>query len=209
MKITAVQRRRRSLYQLVLDGQDGPQVDVRTFDESHYGVDGTITPEELERLLALSQYNRTHDRALYLLGLRDYACRELEQKLAQQAPPEVATAVVSRLRDVGLLDDEQYATRTAGSLSRYKRYPRRRVEQELRRRGVDGELARAAAEEIPTEDFEQALALLRKNYYNKMNTEDSRRKTVAALARRGFSYTAIRQAVEAFDREAERDSEEN
>ncbi|MBQ5840838.1 MAG: regulatory protein RecX [Clostridia bacterium] len=208
MKITEVKRRRRSLYLLVLDGQEGPVVDVRTFDESPYGVDSVLTEKELEALLACSQYNRARDRALYLLGLRDYACRELEQKLAQEAPPEVAAAVVERLRDVGLLDDERYASRLADSLSRTKRYPRRRVEQELRRRGVEAELARGAADELECEDFQQALALLQKRYYNKMQDEESRRKTMAALMRRGFSYTAVRQAAQAFDEAADTQYEE-
>ena len=208
MKITEVKRRRRSLYLLVLDGQEGPMVDVRTFDESPYGVDSCLSEEALEELLAASQYNRARDRALYLLGLRDYACRELEQKLAGDAPPEVAAAVVARLREVGLLDDERYAARLAESLSRSKQYPRRRVEQELRRRGVEAEVARTAAEELPREDFQQALALLQKRYYNKMQDEESRRKTVAALARRGFSHTAVRRAVQAFDEAAENGFEE-
>ena len=208
MKITEVKRRRRSLYLLVLDGLEGPTVDVRTFDESPYGVDSVLTEEALEELLARSQYNRARDRALYLLGLRDYACRELEQKLAQEASPEVAAAVVERLRDVGLLDDERYAARLADSLSRAKQYPRRRVEQELRRRGVEAEVAREAANELDQEDFQQALALLQKKYYNKMQDEESRRKTAAALMRRGFSYTAVRQAMEAYAETADTQYEE-
>lgn len=198
MKITEVRTRRRSLYQLYLDGQEGPQVDRRTFDESLYGVDSDIDESGLERLLETSRYNRVRDRALFLLGLRDYACKELEKRLTadKDIPPELAAAVVTRLQELGLLDDEQYAARAAASMRQYKQYPRRRIQQELCRRGVDPEVARAAAEEVDGEDFQQALALIEKKYYNKLNTEDSRRRVVAALARRGFSYGAIRQAMD-------------
>ena len=198
MTITEVRTRRRSLYQLYLDGQEGPQVDRRTFDESPYGVDSVIDAAQLEKLLDSSRYNRARDRALYLLGLRDYACKELEKKLVvgTDITPELAAAVVTRLAEVGLLDDEQYAARAAASLRQYKQYPRRRIEQELCRRGVEPSVARAAAEEVEGEDFQQALALIRKKYYNKLDTEDSRRRVVAALARRGFSYSAVRQAIE-------------
>ncbi len=196
MTVTDVRPRRRSLYQLYIDGAEGPQIDKKTWDESVYTVNSRLDEQELEQLLALSIYNRTRDKALYLLGLRDYACKELEKKLAETAPPEVAVAVVERLRELGLLDDEQYARRKAVSLQLYKGYPRRRVEQELRRRGVDGATARAAAEELPGEDFEQALALIEKKYYNKLKDSDSRRRVEAALARRGFSFGAIRRAME-------------
>lgn len=208
MIITEARRRRRSLYLLVLDGQDGPTVDVRTFDESAYRVGGGINEEQLAALLEASEYNRACDRALYLLGLRDYACKELEKKLLTEARPEVAARVVERLSEVGLLDDERYAERLAQSLSRAKQYPKRRVAQELQRRGVDREIADYAAEEIDCEDYKLALALIEKKYYNKMTDRESRQKAMAALARRGFSYEAIRQAIAAYDEEMQSNFEE-
>ena len=203
MIITEARRRRRSLYLLVLDGQEGPTVDVRTFDESAYRVGGGISEDQRDALLELSEYNRARERALYLLGLRDYACKELTKKLLTEARPEIAERVVARLADVGLLDDERYAERLAHSLSRSKQYPKRRVAQELARRGVDRETANLAAEEIECEDFEQALALIEKKYYNKMTDRDSRQKVMAALARRGFSYEAIRRAMTVYDKNFE------
>lgn len=199
MKIIEITRLRRSLYRLDLEGVDSIEVDVRTFDESPYKADEDITEEQLNILLAASRYNRARDRALYLLGLRDYACQELEQKLYTEADPDTAAAVVERLRQVGLLDDERYAARLARSLSEGKNYPRRRIEQELRHRGISPALAQAAVSELGGEDFEQALALLQKKYYNKLSDPDSRRRVTAALARRGFSYGAIRKAFEASD----------
>ena len=199
MKIIEVSRRRRQLYLLTFEGGDPIEVDVRTFDESPYKEGCDITEEQLNTLLATSQYNRARERALYLLGLRDYACKELEQKLYTEASPETAAAVVERLRQVGLLDDRRYAARLARSLSEGKHYPRRRIEQELRRRGIDPLTAQSAAEEVDGEDYEQALALLEKKYYNKLNDPDSRRSVTAALARRGFSYGAIRRAFDTLD----------
>ncbi len=197
MKIIEVSRRRRSLYRLDFEGGDPIEVDVRTFDESPYKQGSDLTEEQLDTLLATSQYNRARERALYLLGLRDYACKELEQKLYTEATPEIAAAVVERLCQVGLLDDERYAARLARSLSEVKHFPRRRIEQELRRRGISSVLAQTAVADLDGEDFEQALALLQKKYYNKLSDPDSRRRVVAALARRGFSYGAIRRAMDA------------
>ena len=196
MKIIEVSRRRRQLYCLTFEGGDPIEVDVRTFDESRFAVGQEITEEQLNTLLATSRYNRARERALYLLGLRDYACKELEEKLYSEADPATAAAVVERLREVGLLDDERYAARLARSLSEVKHYPRRRIEQELRRRGISPVLAQAAVSDLEGEDFEQALEILRRKYYNKLNDPDSRRRVTAALARRGFSYGAIRRAMD-------------
>lgn len=196
MKIIAVSRRRRRLYLLTFEGGDPIEVDVTTFDESPYREGCDITEEQLNTLLATSQRNRAKERALYLLGLRDYSCHELEQKLYTEATPEIAAAVVERLQEVGLLDDERYAARLARSLSEGKHYPRRRIEQELRRRGISNGLIQTVVFDLEGEDFEQALALLQKKYYNKLNDPDSRRRVIAALARRGFSYGAIRRAMD-------------
>ena len=94
--------------------------------------------------------------------------KELEQKLYTEASPDIAAAVVERLREVGLLDDERYAARLARSLSEVKHYPRRRIEQELRHRGISSMLIQTALSELEGEDYEQALALLQKKYYNKL-----------------------------------------
>ena len=206
MKIIEITRLRRSLYRLDFEESEPIEVDVRTFDESGFRQGSDLAEEQLNALLATSQYNRARERALYLLGLRDYACKELEQKLLTEASPEIAAAVVERLREVGLLDDERYALRLARSLSEQKHYPRRRIEQELRHRGISSVLIQAAVAELGGEDYEQALALLQKKYYNKLNDPESRRRVVAALARRGFSYGAIRRAM---DEMGAPDDEEN
>lgn len=206
MKILSITRLRRSLYRLDFEDGDSVEVDVRTFDESGFRQSSDLNEEQLNTLIATSQYNRARERALYLLGLRDYACKELEQKLYTEATPEIAATVVERLREVGLLDDERYAARLARSLSEVKHYPRRRIEQELRHRGISSMLIQTVLSELEGEDYEQALALLQKKYYNKLNNPDSRRRVIAALARRGFSYGSIRRAM---DEMGAPDDEEN
>ena len=203
MKILEVAIRRRRLYLLRLEDGTDLQIDRQTFDESPYRVGGEITPAQLDSLLSASQYNRARERALYLLGLRDYGCRELEQKLLTEAPPEIAAAVVARLAEVGLLDDSRFAARLARHLSEVKQYPARSILQELRHRGVDSLTAQEAVEALDCEDHTQALALLQKKYYNKIDTPEGRARVTAALARRGFSYTAIRRAMEALGGEME------
>ena len=203
MKILEAAIRRRRLYLLRLEDGRELSVDRQTFDESPYRAGSDITEQQLDTLLADSQYNRARERALYLLGLRDYGCREMEQKLLTEATPEIAAAVVERLRQVGLLDDSRFAARLARHLNEYKQYPRRRIRQELLRKGVDAATAEEALSQLEGEDFQQALALIEKKYYNKLDTPESRQRVIAALARRGFTYAAIRRAMEEFGDERE------
>ncbi len=198
MLITEKKRIRGSLYRLTLEAEEPLTIDIdaATMDESGYGVHSDITPVALENLMALSRRNRARSRALYYLSGRDYAAKELERKLYRTAEKETAAAVVERLCEVGLVNDAAYAMRLARSLSETRLYPRRRVLQTLREKGIGREDAQTAVDALETDDAELALALIRKKYYNKMYDAESREKVAAALVRYGFGYDAVRRAMQ-------------
>lgn len=197
MKIVDKKRIRGSQYVLTFDTEEAElTVDAATFDSSCYFVGREITNEELERLKALSHKNRTRSRALYYLSGRDYAAKELERKLSRSSDKETAKAVVERLEEVGLVDDSAYAERLARSFANYRLYPRRRIMGALREKGISREDAENAIEQLETDDLQIALALLRKKYYNKLKTEQDRKKVAAALARSGFGFDTVKKAMD-------------
>lgn len=198
MKITAGKRIRGQQYALTLgDGDETIEIDRATFDHSGLRIGSDIDGAQLEALLQTATYNRVRSRALYYLTDRDYAAGELVTKLCRMTDRETATAVVERLCEVGLVNDRAYAERQAQNMAEYRLYPRRRILQELRAKGIDRDIAEEAVAALETEDFELALALLRKKYYNKLSDDAARARTAAALARYGFGYGTVRRAVEA------------
>lgn len=184
MKITAAKRIRGQQYALTLgDGDETIEIDRATFDHSGLRIGSDIDGAQLEALLQTATYNRVRSRALYYLTDRDYAAGELVTKLCRMTDRETATAVVERLCEVGLVNDRAYAARQAQNMAEYRFYPRRRILQELRAKGIDRDIAEEAVAALETEDFELALALLRKKYYNKLSDDAARARTAAALAR--------------------------
>ena len=203
MIITEIRKRRGTLYLLVLDGEPAMTVDARTFDESPYRPGGAIDDGQLRELLEQSARRRAREKALYLLSLRDHSRAELEDKLRRGEGREAAAETAARMEELGLVNDEAYAYRLARELRLRKRYPLRRTVQELTARVVDREIALQAAGEPETDDAALSLELLRKKYYNRLQTEEDRRRVRAALARRGFGGGDIRRAMEAFGEENE------
>lgn len=202
MRITEVRRIRGQQYALTLgEGEYTAEIDAATFDHSGLRVGSDIDGAALEELLKVAAYNRVRSRALYYLTDRDYAAGELVQKLCRMTDRETAQAVVERLCEVGLVNDRAYACRQAQSMAQYRFYPRRRIVQELRAKGIDRDIAEEAAETLETDDLQQALALLRKKYYNKLSDDAARARTAAALARYGFGYDTVRRALEAVTEE--------
>src|SRR5262252_1604038 len=79
-------------------------------------------------------------RALRYLVRREHSRAELERKLAPHAEsPEALNAVVDLLLSKKHLSDERFAEERARSLSR--KYGAARIRQDLKARGVAGEIA--------------------------------------------------------------------
>jgi len=116
--------------------------------------------------------------------------RELADKLsAKNVPDEIATALLDRFEEVGLVDDEAFARAWIASRQPGKGLARRALAQELRRKGIDDEVARDALDEIDPADEEQAArALVRKKLrsLSRVDETTATRRLVGMLARKGY-----------------------
>jgi regulatory protein len=116
--------------------------------------------------------------------------KELADKLAQKnVPAELASRLLDRFEEVGLVDDGAFARSWVASRQPGKGLARRALAQELRRKGIDDEVAREALDEIEPEDEEAAArALVRKKLRTLSRVDDTTatRRLVGLLARKGY-----------------------
>lgn len=117
--------------------------------------------------------------------------KELADKLAaKNVPDDVAARLLDRFEEVGLVDDEAFARSWIASRQPGKGLARRALAQELRRKGVDDEVARTALDEIDPDDEEaSARALVRKKLrsLSRVDEATATRRLVGMLARKGYS----------------------
>jgi len=117
--------------------------------------------------------------------------KELADKLAKRlVPDEIANRLLDRFEEVGLVDDEAFARSWIASRQPGKGLARRALAQELRRKGVDDEVAREALDEIdPEEEREVGRALVRKKLraMSRLDEQAMVRRLVGMLARKGYS----------------------
>lgn len=138
-------------------------------------------------------------RALYLLGERAMCLAELKTKLTKTYGEEIAGEAAEYVLQLGYINDEEYAPRLAEYLIKRKRWGVRRARQEMLRRGLDRDLVENTLADIPEEELDEELTeLIAKKYANKLQDYDDRRKTIAALARRGYDFAAIKRCIEAY-----------
>jgi regulatory protein len=134
--------------------------------------------------------------------------KELSDKLASRnVPDEIATALLDRFEEVGLVDDEAFARSWIASRQPGKGLARRALAQELRRKGIDDEVARDALDEVdPADEEAAARALVRKKLRTLSRVDDTTatRRLVGMLARKGYgsglAFAVVRDELAAAER---------
>ena len=107
------------------------------------------------------QYKRARERALRLLALRGRSRAELRKKLAEREfTKSVIDRVLENLVELGYLDDEAFAVNRARHLAVNRLYGNRRIEEQLREKGVSREATGAAIREV-REEFPELEGIAR------------------------------------------------
>ena len=146
----------------------------------------------------------TYDRALHLLGFRARSVAELRRSLIQKGePPADVQQAIARLLEQRLLDDTEFARQFARLKITGSGTSRRRVLQELGRRGVAREIADRAVASLEQDEGIDAAQTIHKvaakkwRSLAKVDAQERRRRVYAYLARRGFTPDEIRDALAA------------
>lgn len=148
-----------------------------------------------------SSPGRAYQYALRLLAARDYTEARLKTRLcAREFTAADAESVVTRLVTEGWLDDRRFAERFAESALASGRFFGRRLVQEMRRRGVPGELAGESARSAiqdRDETGDACVALIRKypGFGHSEAGERERRRVFSFLQRRGFGADIALEAM--------------
>ena len=129
---------------------------------------------------------------------------QLEEKLAQKnVPPALATRLLDRFEEVGLVDDEAFAREWVRQRSSGRGLARRALAHELKRKGIDDEVAREALDEVdPDDEREVARELVRRKLRSVqgLDPDKATRRLVGMLARKGHSpgvaYAVVKEALE-------------
>ena len=135
-----------------------------------------------------------YEKAAELLNYRMMSEGELEDKLLSRGyeAKEISPAI-ERLRELGLLNDSEYAGAVVRSCAR-KGWGAARARQELFRRKIPKELFEEALSELP-EDSSEAIMKYVSSHLKDPEDEAQVNKTVSGLLRRGFSFEEIRSAL--------------
>jgi regulatory protein len=129
---------------------------------------------------------------------------ELAEKLAgRNVPDEIASRLLDRFEEVGLVDDAAFAREWVEQRQSGRGLARRALAQELRRKGIEDDVAREALDEIEDDDEVEAARMLvraRLRSVRSLDRDKAVRRLVGMLARKGHtSSVAFRVVKEELD----------
>jgi regulatory protein len=172
-------------------------------DASAASAAGDPVPDVEPQRTEPDPYDVARQIVLRQLAMVPRSRSELLQKLAQRGcTSDVAGAVLDRMTQVGLVDDEAYALMLVRSQQAGRGLAKRALARELRTKGIAGELAESALSSISDEDErDRARALVDKKLraMHGLGIEVQTRRLAGMLARKGYSssmtFAVIREAI--------------
>ena len=143
---------------------------------------------------------KARTRALDALAAREMSSAQLYERLCNGFTEQAAAAAVAEMVELDYVNDDRYAEARANSLLAARK-SRRAAAQNLRQKGLSSTQIEQALEHVyaPDESGEspelEAAAALVESRYRKKLADGRRDLVVAALQRRGFAYSVIKEAI--------------
>ncbi|MDE7016017.1 MAG: recombination regulator RecX [Lachnospiraceae bacterium] len=139
-------------------------------------------------------------RCMNLLKTKDYTKKQLEEKLIQgEYPAEIIAEAIAYVESYGYINDEKYAKDYISYHMQTR--SRKRIENDLARKGIDKDLVYAAFTELEEDGIEMdetamvQKILMKKNFRVQDTTYEERQKMCAYLYRKGFHTNTISKAL--------------
>jgi regulatory protein len=198
MKLKSVEKYKGRTMQLTFE--EGEPAFLNADIVQRYGLKaGVEIPETAwEEIVHANTYRRGRERAMYLLDYRDYSYVELVKKLRNNYDEDVCFEIADNLAELGFINDERYAETIARRLFEVKQFGEYRVKQYMREKGIPTAVIESAVEPYADTAAERAAELVSRKYMKYYDPEDRAmmQKLKNALARQGYSYGEIKDAID-------------
>lgn len=144
-----------------------------------------------EKLLA-----KARDAAYRYLAYRPRSRAEIEQKLQDKEFNEtIVERILTDLERLGYINDRQFAGQWARSRVRLRGFGRRRIERELRDKGVDQDIIKETLAEVFADEGEietaRQVAAKKLATMKAVDHQTRKRRLAGFLEQKGFPYDVI------------------
>jgi regulatory protein len=194
----------RDRVKVFVDGEFWAELDAGAAAERGLSEGLALSEEDLAEARVAGERPLAMGRALNVLGHRARSARELRERLLRAGYlGKTVDEVISRLEELGYLNDEEFARELARSEAR--KYGPRRIYGDLRRAGIEEEAAREVVEEefAGRSEHESAREAAQRRYNTAEESDAQARRVYGFLVRRGYSASICAEIARDYRREAD------
>ena len=190
----------------MVDGVFRFSLDIFQVADLGIRVGKDYTEKELLELESESQFGKLYARTLEYCMMRPHSAKEVRDYLYRKTrdtrtktggikkgvPVDVTTRVFDRLVEKRYIDDEKFARYWVENRNMTKGASRRKIIAELRAKGVEQSLIERLWDDSQRNDEDELKKIIAK----KRGRYSDDQKFMQYLARQGFGYDDIKQALE-------------
>jgi regulatory protein len=148
-----------------------------------------LSETKIAELTAQDQKEQALQRALNLISYRPRSEMEVRNNLKKhQIPEETITEVVTRLRETGILNDQQFAETWIENRGAFRPRSKLALRIELKQKGVGEEIIEETLANVNDEEQAYEAGQKKARQLRTMDEQEFKRKLFGFLARRGFNY---------------------
>lgn len=196
MKITAIkqQAKRTDRYSIFVDEKYAFSLSESELIASGVHSGQELSTQELADFKERSKLDKIYALTLQLVARRPRSERELQDYLRRKNHDEhTAQNILSKLRAVGLVNDEAFARSWVESRRLLKPVSLRRLTQELRQKGIASDIIDMILESDQTSDQDTIRELVERKRKQTKYQDDT--KLMQYLSRQGYYYDDIKEVL--------------
>jgi len=207
MKVTAItaQQKNQHRVNIMVDDAYRFSLDMFQVGELNIRIGKEYTEEELTNLETESQFGKMYARALEYCLSRPHSAKEVRDYLYRKTrdtrtktggikkgiSTEIGRRVFERLDERGYVNDEKFAQFWIENRNMVKGVSKRMLTAELQAKGIEKQVIERFLSESARSDKDE----LQKMIVKKRSRHADDQKFMQYLARQGFSYDAIKEAL--------------
>jgi len=198
-KITALRigKGRSQRVNIYLDGKFAFSLDSQVVAREGLQTEQSLSAERVKVLIESDQRQRCLSAATRYLSYRPRSESELKERLRRRGfDAATMEAVISWLKEQGLVDDVAFARYWAENRESFSPRSRWLTRVELRQKGITDDIITEAVNVIDDEASAYKAAFTKAHSLRQVDYEDFRHRLGEYLKRRGFSYGVISHTVE-------------
>ncbi len=188
------QKKIKGRYSVFVDGRFAFGLSETGILEAKIKVGQEVSTQELNELKKLSDTDKLYGLTINLIARRPRSRKELSDYLNRKTDNKTEQEkILNKLSNHNLIDDKDFAQRWVESRRLLKSMSKRKLQLELRSKGISSDIIESVLSGSQEDETKALKDLVEKKRKTSRYQDDQ--KLMAYLARQGFNYDDIKNAL--------------